>query len=254
MRCSVTVPPPGSPHPEQAGPDAGLGGSQRNPFVVGDLLGGVAAHHSEHDGACLLGWQFPEMLDGLRGVELLVDIARRVAQGGGDQVVEHRVVGRGGSPGADGVDRQVTGDRQQPGEHRSAPDVVGAGRLPGPQEGLLTDILGEPAIAGDRDRQAEDPALEAADEGHRGRPSPSARAATRAASEARSVSENRVTSVGTDEESPRIASGRNPFWPPSRITGIPAPGIVAAPCGVRNHQEEPCPPPQLCASHSPSEP
>ena len=67
----------------------------------------------------------------------------------------------------DDVDREVASDRQQPGRDPPATRVVCAGVLPGSHERLLGDVLGGALVTHDRQHQAVDARLEAADERRR---------------------------------------------------------------------------------------
>ena len=82
-------------------------------------------------------------------------------------VSEGAAEGDGERPPTEGtqpIDGAVAGDGQQPGRHRPASRVVGGGVPPCPHEALLGRFLRGGAIAEDRERQPEHPALEAPDE------------------------------------------------------------------------------------------
>ena len=66
------------------------------------------------------------------------------------------------------VDRQVAGDREQPGGDAAAAGVVVAGVAPGAGERLLGDLLGDGGVADHAHREPEHARLEAAHERGRG--------------------------------------------------------------------------------------
>src|SRR5918994_7464152 len=66
------------------------------------------------------------------------------------------------------IDREVAGDREQPGRDSSLALVVCAGVPPHARESLLRDLLRYMRLADDGQRQTVDPPLEATDERGRG--------------------------------------------------------------------------------------
>ena len=131
----------------------------------------MVSRHDPETRAALLGRQVrPRPAQPLGLVDRELALARVRVRAGEPQREERLRGHRLGAPQPDGVDRQVAGDRQQPGRHRAAPGVIGRRVPPCPHEGLLGDVLGPARVAHDRQRQAVDAPLEAADERGRGGP------------------------------------------------------------------------------------
>jgi hypothetical protein len=68
----------------------------------------------------------------------------------------------------DDVNREVAGDRQEPGHDTAAPRIVGSSVLPGSHERLLSHVLGRALVTNDCQDEAIDTRLEAAREGRGG--------------------------------------------------------------------------------------
>src|SRR3984893_14262737 len=155
--------------PDHRGTDAGLRGPERDAFGVPDLAGGLSVEGGQDQGATLLGRKLRER--GAKARDVLVHGRRVLGASSLRRHLEHeqrfRVDGHR-APQPYRVDREVAGDGEEPRRDGAAARVVCGGVAPGPQERLLSDVLGERGVTRDGDRKPEDPALEAPDERSRG--------------------------------------------------------------------------------------
>ena len=166
-RALMAPPPPRRRAASEAGADPCLRRAEGDAIDRGDLAGRPARERGEQDRPSLLDGQFRELdaepaeLVGILGCLLGVDVRRR-----GEELAEeigiegHRVAH------AHRVDREVAGDREEPGGDRGPPRVVGRRMTPRALERDLGDVVGERRIAGHGDGQPEDPTLEPPDEHH----------------------------------------------------------------------------------------
>jgi hypothetical protein len=138
---------------------------------VGDLVGGHAVRGGHHHGPRLLGRQGGERVAQLAG-GLTGEGPLLRALGRADQVrvplgqIEGQVEGSGPTD-PDRVHREVVGDAGQPDAHRAPPGVITVGGPPGPLERRLGDVLGQPGVTGEAERDAEHGPLEPAYERQR---------------------------------------------------------------------------------------
>jgi hypothetical protein len=148
-------------------PDPGLGGSQWDVLVLGDVLRREAEDAGQHHGSSLL------VGDVVERAAQPVDVARPHGRVGGIGLARRgcqpfELVGiqeLGAGLCSHGIDGEVARDHDQPGRHAPSTGIECLRVSPRAQECLLRQVFGEARITRDRKRDAVHAALEPRDEG-----------------------------------------------------------------------------------------
>src|ERR671918_771595 len=154
----------GLPQLQKPRPDPGLGRPERDPLDLADLPSGPPEERRHEDSpSLLLGEPYQRLSDTLRIVgqdSLCLGLGAAV----GPEVDQHARIHWFLPAQPQGVQGDVPGDGQEPGDHPASGGVERGRMPPGPQEGLLRHFFRQVRISQDRHGEAEHPALEPANE------------------------------------------------------------------------------------------
>src|SRR5918996_1529949 len=154
----------GLPQLQKPCPDPGLGRPEGNPLDLADLPSSPPEERRHEDSpSLLLGEPYQRLSDTLRIVgqdSLCLGLGAAV----GPEVDQHARIHGFLTAQPQGVQGDVPGDGQEPGDHPASGGVERGRMPPGPQEALLRHFFRQVRISQDRHGEAEHPALEPAHE------------------------------------------------------------------------------------------